>query len=63
MTTLNAMFPVQAEHPKKRRNLLRWRMARLDRLNWEKANGRATPRQLERINQLWNSIQAPNQIP
>lgn len=40
------------ERPTKRRNLARWREARLRRLEWESKKGRATERQVDRINQL-----------
>jgi hypothetical protein len=40
------------EKQNKRRNMLRWRESRLRRLDWERKQNRATPRQLARISQL-----------
>lgn len=44
------------ERQNKRKNLLRWRLARLRRLHFEENHGNVTPRQRQRIRQLQNLI-------
>lgn len=48
---------IACEKSNKRRNILRWKEARLRRLDWGVKKGFATPQQIARATQLANQIQ------
>ena len=47
---------IQQEKAGKRQNVDRWRSNRARRLEYEEKRGRATPRQIARLNQLRESL-------
>lgn len=50
------MHLFKEERKGKRKNINRWRMSRMIRLEFEESQGRITPRQLARLNQLERKV-------